>query len=133
MQYDIQLGIERLRVCISDYMKKKLWANKRWDGLTNNAASIIIAQMEKVRMVIASEWDPCSLTFYVQCPNDIHRHSSVHGEKVRKLASEKLEQLDSENKRKNEAVADSDTQSTVASSGKRSKRGITAARGVARN
>ena len=66
-------------------MKKKLWADKRWDGLTTNAAFIICDQMEKVRLVIASEWDPGSLTFYAKCPNGIHRHIILHKEKARLL------------------------------------------------
>jgi hypothetical protein len=89
--------IEQLQICKNDYIKKKNWVDKRWDGLTIHAASIVHDQMEKERLVIASEWDLVSLTFYVKCPNDIHRHSSLHGEKVQKIAEKKLEELEAAN------------------------------------
>ena len=71
--------------------------DKRWDGLTIHAASIVHDQMEKERLVIASEWDLVSLTFYVKCPNDIHIHSRLHGEKVQQIAEKKLEELEAAN------------------------------------
>ena len=101
IQYDNQTSIERLNTCISDYFKNKQWTDKRWHGLTTNAASIVADQMEKTGMVVRSQWDPDSFTFYVQCPNDIHRHSSLHVDKVEKLAKQKLEKIDLDNKRKN--------------------------------
>ena len=103
IQYDNQTSIERLNVCVSDYFKNKQWTDKRWHGLTTNAASIVADQMEKTKMVVRSQWDPDSLTFYVQCPNDIHRHSSLHVDKVQKLAKQKLEKIGVDNKRKNSA------------------------------
>ena len=81
--YDRSIFVNRSARCYQEYEKQPLW-NPEWKNLTTNAASIICDQDDKTYLVTASDWVPEELTFYVICPNDIHRHSLVHEQKLKK-------------------------------------------------
>lgn len=90
--YDKQVFVERKKTCMDDFNKKKTWTVK-FNNLTTHAAAILCDQEEKTKLVVSSEWDPDKSLFYVLCPNDIHRHSSLARTNLKEKAKETLAKL----------------------------------------
>ena len=92
--YDKQVFVERRKKCIDEYCKNKKWT-VQFNNLTTNAAAILTDQKEKTKLIVTSQWDQNNSLFYVLCPNDIHRHSSMGKNNLKERAKETIGKLKS--------------------------------------
>ena len=92
--YDKQVFVERRKICIDEFHKNKRWT-VQFKNLTTHAAAVFTDQKEKTKLIVSSQWDQNNSLFYVLCPNDIQRHSSLRKNKLKERAKETIGKLKS--------------------------------------